>query len=242
MGSKGVMGPIGIFVPDIDRETNERLVVALEGLTHRAPFEMSLLASPSSCGWVAYTRGDWRRARLEARTWLNQVHRYDVITIPSPACVQFVRHYMSILFAGDDVVQELLDHARGRTMDLGRLLHARAYTPPPANTPRRCVLVPSCVSPHLPGIVESARTLLAAVDGLEVHVLPLHRCCSWGGAFHRNLPELSRAMSETIAEAIRSSGADFAVVLDPGCLPLLREVAADLEVYHLAEVMAGRVS
>ncbi len=239
MHNHTLMQRIGIFVPGNKDVPNGRLKAALHTLTTHAAFDAHILTSPSSCGWMPYTQGDWRRARQEARAWLQYVQTFDTLAIPAPSCVQFVRHHMNILFAGHEDILERLEQVRARTWDLGRFLHHSGYTPPPRELHHTCVLVPSCVSPHLPGIVESAHALLSALPGLEVNVLPLHRCCSWGGAFHHNMPELSQAMMETIVEAIRPHNPHFVVVLDPGCIPLLRKVNGSLPVYHLIEVLAG---
>jgi len=39
--------------------------------------------------------------------------------------------------------------------------------------------------------------------------------------------------------SVQEAAPDFAVVLDPGCQPLLARVGQDVPIYHLAEVLAG---
>jgi len=233
------MQRVGIFPTCLLKRRDKRLGDISRELFDHMGIPAQVFAPPPCCGWVPYTRGDWPRAREEARDWLQRAHSFDAVVIPSPSCVQFVRHYMSQLFAGDDPVQEMWEHVRSHTHELARYLDLIGYRPSREPLRGRCVLIPPCVSPHLPGVAESALALLQAIPDLDVHMLPRHRCCSWGGAFHQDMPELSRAMMETVMHSVQEAAPDFAVVLDPGCQPLLARVGQNVPIYHLAEVLAG---
>ena len=69
-------------------------------------------------------------------------------------------------------------------------------------------------------------------------------CCGFGGLFSVKFPHISGAMLADKLIAIRESGAEVLVSNDCGCLMQigggLRRAGANIEIRHLAEVLASR--
>ena len=69
-------------------------------------------------------------------------------------------------------------------------------------------------------------------------------CCGFGGTFSVKFGELSGDMLDGKIEAIRNTGADTVVSIDPSCLMQisggLRRRGLPIQTMHLAEVLAAR--
>ena len=94
-------------------------------------------------------------------------------------------------------------------------------------------------------IKEQPRRLLAGVRGLELREMePGEECCGFGGTFSVKLGELSSDMLDGKIKAIRATGADAVVSIDPSCLMQIRgglsRRGLPIQTLHLAEVLASR--
>jgi L-lactate dehydrogenase complex protein LldE len=82
------------------------------------------------------------------------------------------------------------------------------------------------------------------VDGLELTEMKENEtCCGFGGTFAVKYGELSDAIVGKKAENIAASGAQLLLAGDLGCLMnmagKLQRQGSDIEVRHVAEVLAG---
>ncbi len=96
-------------------------------------------------------------------------------------------------------------------------------------------------------MVEQPRRLLDAVAGLSLHEIDgAEECCGFGGAFCVKSPNISGRRAGEKAEAAIATGADMLLAGDLGCLlniaGRLRRLGSDMEVRHVAEVLAGDLS
>ncbi len=228
--------PVNIFHPQVG--------LAVADLLRQMHIQVHLLATPETCGWMAYTAGDHAAAKRQAQAWLLAGQEHKVILIPSPACVQFIRHTFPYLLADDPACAPLLSSLETRVLELTEFL-SQLDLPPVRELQGRALLVPPCPSPHLPNLEEMGVGLLTRVPGLTLQSLPYPHCCSWGGTFHLDMPELSNAMMEILVDEIRNRSPEMVIVLEPACHYLLRPYLSraphPLPIYHLAEVLAGRL-
>ncbi len=102
----------------------------------------------------------------------------------------------------------------------------------------------SCSSLRELHVREAPRRLLASVEGLSlVELGESEMCCGFGGAFSVKYPDISTAILDAKVRDIIGTGASTVLAGDLGCLMhiagrLARE-RADVEVRHVAEVLAG---
>src|SRR5579885_2830089 len=95
------------------------------------------------------------------------------------------------------------------------------------------------------GIQTGPRRLLRHVRGLELREMePAGECCGFGGTFSVKFAELSGAMARAKLDAVRRSGANTVISLDPSCLMQIQGAASragmNIRTLHLAEVLASR--
>jgi L-lactate dehydrogenase complex protein LldE len=88
------------------------------------------------------------------------------------------------------------------------------------------------------------RALLRTVDGLKLtEMRDADVCCGFGGTFCVKYPDISNAIVAKKATNIAATGADLLLAGDLGCLMnmagKLQREGRDIEVRHVAEVLAG---
>jgi glycolate oxidase iron-sulfur subunit len=189
----------GCVQPEFYGEVLRDLVAVL---THQG-FEVAVPEQPPCCGALAAHAGDPASgARLAAAT-RDALAGADASIVPAAGCSAHLR-------AADPrggAVEPLVFLARHGLR--GKL---RAVE-------RRIVHAPPC---HLLNVLQESATvegLLASIPGLRL--LPLQEaqiCCGAGGASFHEQPELAAAMGARKAAAIASSGAEWVVSGNPGCL------------------------
>ena len=92
-------------------------------------------------------------------------------------------------------------------------------------------------------IKDAPRTLLAAVEGLElVELGSAERCCGFGGTFSVRYPDVSVAMADSKLADVEQAGVDALVSGDGGCLlhlgGRLSRNGSQVRALHLASLLA----
>ncbi|MFQ6111643.1 MAG: (Fe-S)-binding protein, partial [Nitrospinota bacterium] len=92
---------------------------------------------------------------------------------------------------------------------------------------------------------EEPRQLLSAIPGVELREMEdPENCCGFGGSFAAKLPEVSGAMLDVKLASAQSTGADYLVACDAGCLLQIGGGLARREgspkPLHLAQALAWR--
>ncbi len=220
--------------------------LAARALLQRAGVSVDLMASPVRCGWMAFTASNSGRARREMLAWLEAAEGQGTIVIPSPAVAQFIRAYATLLFEEEPDLLARVQAVAKRTWELFTFLAARNMPPLAPALPGKGVLIPTCPTPVFPHLTEDISALLTDDARDRLPFIPSPHCCSWGGAFHLDMPELSAAMHDTLLDAAAPLAPDYLAVLDVGCQIYLEEAldrrGSNLPVYHLAQVLTGEVS
>lgn len=239
------MSRVALFTTELVMSVRPHTGLAAATLLQQAGVNVILMDTPRQCGWMAFSLGDARRARQEAAAWLDAAVSFSTIVVPSPAVVQYIRSYMPLLFNGDPHRLADLENVSAHTWELFTFLSDRPISSLSPVLPGRGVLIPPCPSPTFPNLREDLQKLISAQEDAHLDLIPLPHCCSWGGSFHLDMPELSAAMMDTLVEAVQPLRPDYLAVLEVGCQILLEE-ALDrrgwaLPVYHLAQVLTGDV-
>ncbi len=201
--------------------------------------------SQTCCGQPAYNSGDRRSAQAVARQVIATFEGYDHVVVPSGSCAgMIVKHYPE-LFADDAKWRERAQRLAAKTHELISFLHdVLGLKPKTVGAARNATYHDSCSGLRELGVAAQPRALLEGVDGLTLTPLPdADVCCGFGGTFCVKYPEISDRMVSDKARNIVSTGADLLLAGDLGCLlnmaGKLRRLGADVEVRHVAEVLAG---
>ncbi len=197
------------------------------------------------CGQPAYNSGDRKDTRAIAQTTIEAFEDFDYVVAPSGSCAGMLKKHYPGLFAGDakwepraaafaEKVHELVSF-------LTDILGIETVT---ASLGGKATYHDSCSGLRELGIREQPRKLLKSVKGLKLSEMPeADVCCGFGGTFCVKYGEVSNAIVEQKTANIAASGADMLLAGDMGCLMnmagKLKRQGSDVEVRHVAEVLAG---
>jgi L-lactate dehydrogenase complex protein LldE len=197
------------------------------------------------CGQPAYNSGDRADARAIALQVIEAFEGYDYVVAPSGSCAAMLKEHYPALLRDDPTLAVKADSFAERVHELVSFLtDVRGLEAVAARFDGRVTYHDACSGLRELGIKAQPRTLLAAVDGLE---LAEHKdaevCCGFGGTFCVKYPEISNTMVTGKAESVEGSGADTLLAGDLGCLMnmagKLQRRGAAVRVRHVAEVLAG---
>lgn len=201
------------------------------------------------CGQPLYNNGFEDQARGIARSLIQSFGiRPDLpIISPSGSCAAMIRHHYPLLFPPGAAGHELAMDVSSRVYDFSEyLIRVLGVTDLQAVFPHRATYHASCHSLREMGLRTEVKSLLNAVRDLEL--IPLEEeetCCGFGGAFSVTFPEVSRSMMEAKVRHIASSGAEYVVVTEPGCLMNiageLRRAASPVKAVHIIDLLAAGI-
>lgn len=199
------------------------------------------------CGQPAFNAGDRATAKAIALQVIAAFGDCDYVVAPSGSCAGMLAAHYPELFADDP---NLLPKARAFAAKCHELVSfltdVRGVTAVAAKFPRKVTYHDSCSGLRELGIDAQPRQLLASVEGLElVELVEADVCCGFGGTFAVKYGEISNAIVEKKTRHIVESGAPVLLAGDLGCLMniagKLTRQGHDVEVRHVAEVLAGMV-
>jgi L-lactate dehydrogenase complex protein LldE len=199
----------------------------------------------SCCGQPAFNSGDRATAREIAQQVIDAFAPYDYVVAPSGSCAGMLRVHYPELFRGDPNWQPRADALAEKTYELvSFLVDVCRIDRVAARLEAVATYHDSCSGLRELGIRDQPRRLLATVEGLRLtEMRDADVCCGFGGTFCVKYPEISNAIVGKKAAAIAATGADLLLAGDLGCLMnmagKLQRVGADIEVRHIAEVLAG---
>ncbi len=198
-------------------ETGEAVVRVLE----KAGVSVSFPPGQTCCGQPAFNAGMRSQARQMAIQTLRAFEDYPgPVVVPSGSCAAMIRHSYPELFAGDpEWLPKALEFA-GRAYELTEyLVDILGITDLGVQFDRCITYHSSCHLLRGLGVDCQPRQLLAAIKGAELVELPdTADCCGFGGVFSVEHPEISSAMLERKIANLESSGAEFVVACDAGCV------------------------
>lgn len=224
------------FAPEVARATLRVL--------ERAGVRASVPEGQTCCGQPFLNDGFPEEAASLARRFVRLFGPFDAVVVPSGSCAATVREFYPRLLSGTAWEAQAAEVAH-RTYELAEfLVRVLGVEDVNARFPHRVAFHPSCHLLRGLGAAGCARALLQRVDGLELAELRhAEVCCGFGGVFSVKFPEVSEAMLADKLHDVESSGAEFLVSTDLGCLLHLQGGAlrrgGRARCLHLAEVLAA---
>ena len=236
---------VGLFATCLVDLYRPTVGFAAAALLERAGCRVEVPRDQVCCGQPAYNSGDRENARRIARRTVELFEGYDYVVAPSGSCAGMLRCHYPDLLADDP---EFGVRARAMAEKCWELVSfladVRGFEATGAAWPHRATYHDSCSSLRELGVSAQPRSLLAAVEGLELSELEAPDvCCGFGGTFCVKYPEASEAMVDKKVDDIAATGADAVLAGDMGCLlnvaGRLSRRGLDIEARHVAEVLAG---
>lgn len=217
-------GRVALFVPCLAEHLDVRAAEATARLLRHLGVALDYPSAQTCCGQPFRTSGDLASADRLARRFAKVFGDADAIVTPSASCAAMLRHH-----APADVT------IGTRVFELSDFLTRLGFDASQAEWPGTVAYHPSCHGRALP---DATTRLLAAVRGLTLVPLPAaSQCCGFGGAFATRFAAISVALGkDKLAHA--EAAAPTLIVNDTGCRVHLRGLPSQVELKHLAEVLA----
>src|SRR5215470_12605301 len=223
------MTEVQLFSTCLAEEFFPEVYDAAATVLQRLRLRVRPLKSAFCCGQVAFNEGFRDEAVDLARKFLAACRPETPIIVPSGSCSSMIRVFYSDLLA----------------RDAGLTAKAEAIRPWVYEFSQFLVGVMKVKYLGELNVREEPMALLSAVNGIRlIEVAKREECCGFGGLFSVKFPHISGAMLADKLTCIRESGAEVLVSNDCGCLMQigggLHRAGANIEVRHLAEVLASR--
>ena len=214
-------------------------------LLQDAGCEVHVPVAQTCCGQPTYNTGDRADTREIAEQVIEAFEGFDFIVAPSGSCAAMLKKHYPGLFKGnaawEDRAQRFSDKCHELVSFLTDVMMVRNTG---AALDARVTYHDSCSGLRELGVQQQPRKLLAKVGGLELHEMKdSDVCCGFGGTFCVKYSDISNAIVTKKVGNIDASGADMLLAGDVGCLMnmagKLKRLGSDVEVRHVAEVLAG---
>jgi L-lactate dehydrogenase complex protein LldE len=199
----------------------------------------------SCCGQPAFNSGDRVTTREIAMQVIAAFEPFDYVVAPSGSCAGMLKVHYPELFLGDPNWQPRADAFAAKTYELvSFLVDVCGVKNVAARFAATATYHDSCSGLRELGVRAQPRALLRTVDGLKLtEMRDADVCCGFGGTFCVKYPDISNAIVAKKAANIAATGADLLLAGDLGCLMnmagKLQREGRDIEVRHVAEVLAG---
>ncbi len=171
------------------------------------------------CGQPAWNSGYRKQAREVALAQLECFPDDLPIVVPSGSCAGMMRYQYPELFK-DHPEYARVQNFSNRVFELTEfLVHVLKVELKDLGEPTKIALHTSCSALREMGVADEHASLLSQLNNIQVVEQERKReCCGFGGTFAVKHPEISAAMVEDKAKAIKDTGADKLVSGDCGCL------------------------
>ena len=200
------------------------------------------------CGQPAWNSGDVNAARAAARPFLDAFDDCDHIVVPSGSCGGMLAHHLTELFADSDDSHASKKAAEiaAKTSELTAFLYdVMGISTLPGRFAGRIAYHDSCSSLREMQVKDQPRALLRQIGADVVDLDKADTCCGFGGTFAVKFGNIQAPWSMIRLRILPRNRLDLVLAGDLGCLMniagRLSRRGSDLEVRHVAEVLAGEM-
>jgi len=239
---------VALFVTCLVDQFLPNVAESVVRVLRRLDVEVTFEPRQTCCGQPAFNTGYRDEARCVAKQVLDLFSDAEYVVAPSGSCTSMVRVFYPELFPDDPVRLRQCEQLRSRFFEFSEfLVDVLKIEDVGATFRHRVAYHDSCHLLRELHVAEAPRKLLHNVRGLEFVEIPDHQlCCGFGGTFSVKYPEVSVPMGQDKVQAAMSTGAEYLVAADGGCLMHISGVAhrqgSPLKTLHLAEVLANQES
>jgi glycolate oxidase iron-sulfur subunit len=185
------------------------------------------------CGALAAHNGHLGTARKQAERNAGAFAPFDHVVVNAAGCGAHMTDYGELVEGAGLPVRDVMAFLfeEGIRGDAGSL-----------SEPTRVAYHDACHALRAQGIRVQPRTLLGAIDGIELVEIPDgDRCCGAAGIYNVTEPEMSSRLMREKAEAVVGTGAAVVASGNPGCTIQLtaglRVLGSSIRVVHPIELL-----
>ena len=214
-------------------------------LLQDAGCDVHVPVAQTCCGQPAYNTGDRADTREIAEQVIEAFEGFDFIVAPSGSCASMLKKHYPGLFKGDSAWEDRAQRFSDKCHELiSFLTDVMMVRDTGASLDAKITYHDSCSGLRELGVKDQPRKLLGSVGGVELREMTdSDVCCGFGGTFCVKYSDISNAIVTKKVGNIDASGADMLLAGDLGCLMnmagKLKRQGSDVEVRHVAEVLAG---
>ncbi|MFI7311221.1 (Fe-S)-binding protein [Streptomyces hygroscopicus] len=242
---------VALFITCVNDTLYPRTGQAVVTLLERLGVEVGFPDTQSCCGQPQFNTGYRHETEPLVRRYAAAFRGYDYVVVPSGSCAAMVRdNYPRIAAkaAAEGRGQELAEAAAEavpKTYELTEFLtDVLEVVDVGAYYPHTVTYHPTCHGLRMLGLGDRPRSLLAAVQGLNLVELPgAEECCGFGGTFAVKNPAVSAAMGADKARNITATGAEAVCTVDNSCQMhiggTLARQGSTVRPVHIAEILAS---
>ncbi|MEV6127354.1 (Fe-S)-binding protein [Streptomyces violaceusniger] len=242
---------VALFITCVNDTLYPHTGRAVVALLERLGVEVGFPEGQSCCGQPQFNTGYRHETEPLVRRYAAAFRDYDYVVAPSGSCAAMVRdNYPRIgaKAAAEGRGQELADAAAEavpKTYELTEFLtDVLKVTDVGAYYPHTVTYHPTCHGLRMLGLGDRPRSLLAAVQGLNLVELPgADECCGFGGTFAVKNAAVSAAMGADKARNITATGAEAVCTVDNSCQMhiggTLARQGSTVRPVHIAEILAS---
>ncbi|MFJ4637872.1 (Fe-S)-binding protein [Streptomyces hygroscopicus] len=242
---------VALFITCVNDTLYPRTGQAVVTLLERLGVEVGFPDAQSCCGQPQFNTGYRHETEPLVRRYAAAFRGYDYVVVPSGSCAAMVRdNYPRIAAkaAAEGRGQELAEAAAEavpKTYELTEFLtDVLEVIDVGAYYPHTVTYHPTCHGLRMLGLGDRPRSLLAAVQGLNLVELPgAEECCGFGGTFAVKNPAVSAAMGADKARNITATGAEAVCTVDNSCQMhiggTLARQGSTVRPVHIAEILAS---
>ena len=214
-----------------------------ERLLATAGYRVVHLETTSCCSALDLHSGNSARARNFAHRNVRALKKSNADAIVSAAsgCSVAIAEYGDLLKDESDIAEDARE-VSVKVRDLSSLL---LEAPIQARREFQCRITyhDACHLAHGLGVREAPRKLLASISGITIiEMKESDLCCGSAGSYNLTEPLMARELARRKADNIVATGADYAVLANPGCefqiAAELRRRGSKIKVVHLADFLA----
>lgn len=196
---------------------------ATERVTGASGFSVVEAPGQRCCGALHAHSGDLEGARALARINIEAFERSgaETIVVNSAGCGAMMKEYGHLL-GGDAEWRERAARVGAKVRDVSEIVPAvpaATAAQVPGTDAIRATYSPPCHLLHAQRVVDPPLRMLGTIPGLRLIPLPdADQCCGAAGIYNLVEPETSALVLEAKLDRIASTGAEFVLTGNPGCL------------------------
>lgn len=225
---------VDVFFPEVG--------ISMVRVLRRLGFDVDFPEGQTCCGQPAFNTGYWAEGRRVAKGLIRAMESYDAVVTPSGSCAAMVRRMYPRLMDEEPEWKRRAEHLAARCFEFSEFLVQRGLVDLGARLEGTAVYHHSCHMRRELQVTEAPLRLLAHVRGLTLKAFPHPEdCCGFGGTFAVKMGGISTAMADEKVDHILSTGVDFLLGSDMGCLMnlggRLSRRGESVEVLHVAQLL-----
>lgn len=211
---------VSLFITCLADHFYPQVGEAVVHLLRRQGVEVEFPPEQTCCGQPSWNLGHQDEARQFARHYIKTFADSQYIIMPSGSCAGHVRYFYPKMFPEGTAEWRQACAVAERTYEFSQfMVQVLGAADVGARVAGKAVYHNSCHMARELGAAGEPEAMLRQVKGLELVEMPrADLCCGFGGGFSVKMPEISTAMADEKLHYIASTGADFLVSCDLGCL------------------------